>query len=343
MRTFVRLLWLIVLSYTVLLCLSFIYPQNFRNENRWYLLGVSALFLVRLGMFHFGLLSVTAFGIALVLRRQKLAILSLVLGLVCIAPYAWNARSKSPPPAAGKTIRIFTINAFARNREPQKVVEMIRQANPDLIVFVELTGKTAEKILPQIEEDYPHANYATYPSAATIFSRIPFRVEPHAPTNDWNAMRPAIVFELDGREVALYGVHLLSPSRTLKQESSLKLIGTLGFAMKVNRSQIVGIESILQTSKYPCIFAGDFNFPPYTPSFERLTELGLSDAHRMAGTGLGNTWRPIWWKPLAPFARAQLDHVFITNELTITNCEVGPDVGSDHFPVIVDVGWRKLE
>lgn len=343
-RWFVKLLWLFVLTLSILLILTVIYPQDFSNVNRWYLLGVSILFLVRLGLFHLGIGLFFIALIALILKRKPLVLVALILTITCLAPYAWNARPKSPPSAAGKTLRIFSVNVFAKNRTPEKVVDAIRASNPDIIVFVELTGKTAEKILPQLEEDYPHQFYSTkYASGATVFSRLPFRVEPPAPTIDYNAMRPALIFKLDEREFALYGVHLLSPSRTLEQSSSINTIGTMSYALKRNREQIMGLESILNSSKYPVIFAGDFNFPPYTPSFERLTWLGLSETHRLAGSGLGNTWRPIWWKPLAPICRAQLDHVFISQELTATRSYVGPDVGSDHLPVITDVGWRETK
>jgi endonuclease/exonuclease/phosphatase family metal-dependent hydrolase len=75
----------------------------------------------------------------------------------------------------------------------------------------------------------------------------------------------------------------------------------------------------------PAVIAGDCNLwgPP------TLTVLG--DGWRRAVTG--RTWP-------ARRPHSQIDHVLVRpGDVTVLDAEIGPDVGSDHRPVRVQVGW----
>jgi endonuclease/exonuclease/phosphatase (EEP) superfamily protein YafD len=79
----------------------------------------------------------------------------------------------------------------------------------------------------------------------------------------------------------------------------------------------------------PTIAAGDFNFTVYSPAYARmLRESGLADA--FAGRG----WQPTWMAGFWPLA-LRIDHVLASRSLCVEHAEVGPDVGSDHRPLLV--------
>ena len=77
----------------------------------------------------------------------------------------------------------------------------------------------------------------------------------------------------------------------------------------------------------PVILLGDFNTTPWSPAYRKLvadTELGSASGGRIA------TW-PVWMAPL----RVPIDHILVRGPVTVLEAERGPDLGSDHFPVLV--------
>ena len=64
----------------------------------------------------------------------------------------------------------------------------------------------------------------------------------------------------------------------------------------------------------------------------------MADGFELAGHGRGSTWpvEPQWmqWLP-----GVRIDHVFVSPQLTCTQFIVGEYDGSDHLPVIADIGF----
>jgi endonuclease/exonuclease/phosphatase family metal-dependent hydrolase len=90
------------------------------------------------------------------------------------------------------------------------------------------------------------------------------------------------------------------------------------------------------------VVLGDLNVTQFSPRWDELLEDGkLSDTRR--GRGLMGSWRvqipKLGWKP--PLPRRPLDHVLLGDDLVVVDRRLGPDLGSDHLPVVADVGWRR--
>lgn len=85
----------------------------------------------------------------------------------------------------------------------------------------------------------------------------------------------------------------------------------------------------------PIVVLGDFNTPTWSPFFQSfLKKSGLVDA---AGTG---------WPAATRFSRrfaeffhfgSPIDHILVSPNIEVKRFDVGPDVGSDHFPVFADL------
>ncbi len=81
----------------------------------------------------------------------------------------------------------------------------------------------------------------------------------------------------------------------------------------------------------PCVLAGDFNLPADHPAFRR--DWGsFADAFAAAGLGYGYTKFTRWHG-------ARIDHVLTGPGWHCRSCRVGPDVGSDHRPLVADLDW----
>jgi vancomycin resistance protein VanJ len=79
----------------------------------------------------------------------------------------------------------------------------------------------------------------------------------------------------------------------------------------------------------PMLVAGDFNTPVESHIYRRSWS-GLKNAFSARGRGFGMTRYNGW-------IRARIDHVLMEEGWRAEAAEVGPDAGSDHRPLIVDL------
>lgn len=90
----------------------------------------------------------------------------------------------------------------------------------------------------------------------------------------------------------------------------------------------------------PVLVAGDFNATDAHQPFRQLLGAGLTDAHRIAGCGLGLSW-PIDHIGPVPFPVFALDHVLVSEAFEVRSLRVGSvngePIGSDHHPVIAEL------
>ena len=84
----------------------------------------------------------------------------------------------------------------------------------------------------------------------------------------------------------------------------------------------------------PDMVVGDFNLPVESPIYRSYWSTWW-DAFSAAGWGLGGTE---WPKATAgiPFG-IRIDHILSGPRWRPTRCWLGPDVGSDHLPLIADM------
>lgn len=85
-------------------------------------------------------------------------------------------------------------------------------------------------------------------------------------------------------------------------------------------------EWIRERSQSPVIVAGDFNLPTDSAIYRRHWG-DWSDAFEAAGLGFGYTKFTSWWG-------IRIDHVLFDRRWRAVACHVGPDIGSDHRPVM---------
>jgi endonuclease/exonuclease/phosphatase (EEP) superfamily protein YafD len=81
----------------------------------------------------------------------------------------------------------------------------------------------------------------------------------------------------------------------------------------------------------PVLIAGDFNMPTDSGIYQRSWS-AYTNAFSEAGLGFGYT----------KFTRRmgiRIDHVLAGRGWRCRRCWVGPDVGSDHRPVLADYDW----
>lgn len=315
-----------VAGVVVLELFAWLLPQDFRVKTAGrYRDATCVAFFARVFQLQFGLGVGLAFLVVLLTGWWRSALVVLACALLLLAPFGREYLPKSHAPVAGPTMRVLSMNLFFMNHDADAIMRAINDADPDVIVMAEVTGwSRAVVINGALSGRYPYQDFPAADGAAVVLSRVPFkRDKPVVDVSDPRARVP-LVFTLGGRELTLYGVHLVSPGHR--------------WLVEHNREQTQVFARILAAESRPVVISGDFNFTQLSPNYRYLHSFGMRSSADLAGFGVGNTWGPKWsWMNNLPGMR--IDHILMTPQLTATSHRVGLDDGSDHRPIVADIGF----
>lgn len=221
----------------------------------------------------------------------------------------------------GDTLTLATANLNFDSKDFARLEAWLTTTQaPQVVVLQEFTPRAQEAVQrPAVVQAYPHRVLAAQwdQFGLAILSRLPIRssarVEPAAPTSTL-ALRSTIAWS--GREIALTALHPMPP-----------ISGAYAAARDVT---ILQEARRLGESGAPALIAGDLNDTPWSSGLR-----GAAPWMKRA-TGLVPSWPNAGgWLSVLP-----LDHVLATPAWATLGSVPGPDLGSDHRPVIV---WLRLK
>ena len=270
--------------------------------------------------------------------------LALVWQLIYIAPYTVfypKQMSDSHAEADSNRISILIYNVLYDNREVAALRDLIRDTDPDIILLTETTQWWFEQ-LDGLENDYPHTVYQPQENhyGKLLYSRleledpeIRFLVEPEVPSIRTGVRLPSGVL------VILYGVHPRPPGiKSPESEESGSIIEDEGETegdgeredSDMREAELLTIaKEIGELGDVPVIVIGDFNDVAWSYTTHRFQRVGgLLDPR--VGRGFFNTFDTGNF-----LLRYPLDHVFATRHFLLVELRRLPDIGSDHFPMLV--------
>lgn len=243
------------------------------------------------------------------------AVVACLNGAMILPLYA--AVIPDPPAPAARVLRAMQINVQMVNTDHAAVLASIRAADPDFVVLVEVDGRWTAG-LGALADDYPHAIEHPRGDAfgIALYSKHPLTsaeiVRYGAPG------MPSVLaqVELGGRRFHLLGTHPLPP---------------LGPAAARNRdAQLAATAEAVRALGHPVLLIGDLNVSPWSFHFRRLLRhSGLRDGTR------GRGFQPTWPAGLPPLL-IPIDHSLHSPGIQVIDRVVGEDVGSDHYPLVVD-------
>ncbi len=265
-------------------------------------------------------------GLALLLvlgRRWKagaIAGLAIVANLAVLLPHA--EPSPGPPAVAqhGPLVRCVSLNLLQGNKKYTEVERFLRETNADVAVFQEVTPEWQEA-LRGLADLYPHqlprgrkdskgaALLSKHPVRRLVFEELPGR----GPIG-------AAIAEVEGEvPFTILGIHSHKPTSAVGAESQRIYFEWLAEKCRAENA-----------SGRPVVLMGDFNSAPWSTAFRQfISRTHLRDTSR--GVLFGATWRV--HRP----QRLMIDHAFVSPEWRVLDRRVGPDVGSDHRPLILDL------
>jgi endonuclease/exonuclease/phosphatase (EEP) superfamily protein YafD len=284
---------------------------------RWsWLLELTAHFRVQY-------LAVTATLLVLVAWRRHWAACAALLAAGAVSAAAVLPYLPSPlaqVSAAPATLKVLTVNVSYRQFAVRRLLDLVREADPDVLIVQELTPH-AERVLADFDTEFPHFRKfpADGPRGIGLWSR--HELESGAifalgrlPAIEARVLAPQGAF-------TVIGAHLsspVSPRRAAARNLELRALGERSAAVDG-----------------PLVVAGDFNITPYSPFFtDWLAASGLTDSRR------GRTLS-VSWPATLPWAGIPIDHVAVSPELAILSHRRLANFESDHYGVLVELARRE--
>ncbi|QDV40344.1 Endonuclease/Exonuclease/phosphatase family protein [Stieleria neptunia] len=272
-------------------------------------------------------------GQASTIRMAVVATVTLALSawhLFRIIPYtplaspqtkAWRPEPSSDPNQDARRLRVLVTNVEEENDQFARWREVILDQDADVIIMAEVDQRWAETI-DELKPIYP--NQIVYPQnnwyGMALLSRLPileseirFRVQDDVPSIDTVVELPS------GDDVRIVGVHPRPPEPIRDNHATAR------------DAELVLWGNELADDDRPIIIGGDLNDVAWSQSTRLFLRLSrLLDPRR--GRGFFNSFHAdrIWM-------RFPLDHVFHSTHFAFRDMRRLSHVGSDHFPILIDL------
>ena len=259
-------------------------------------------------------------------KRDKLLLAALAIAIVyqainiypytLLAPEQVKQAEQAGPDA---DISLLISNVLMDNTEHDRLMQQVRQQNPDILLMLE-SDKVWQDAMQPVTQKYPYR--VEIPLKNTygmhLYSKLPLRQEKVSYLLDEDIPSIKTFVKLrSGTWVQLHAVHPKPPVPTEDPTSEKR------------DAEIVMIGREAKKANYPVVVAGDFNDVAWSHTTELFQEVsGLLDPR--LGRGFYNTFNAKY-----PLMRWPLDHVFHSKHFALVSIKRLPGIGSDHFPIYI--------
>ena len=255
--------------------------------------------------------------------------ITLAFQLRMVLPYTrlWKKevqKAKELPDAQEKQLKIMVSNVLTPNEETQKLVDLVKQKQPDILITLE-SDKKWEKALQQVDPDYPYTVKVPLDNlyGMHLYSKLEL-IDPKVKYLMIDDI-PSIHTQLrlrSGQVIWLYCLHPMPPSPTEADKSTTR------------DAELLMVGKHIKENNQTAILAGDLNDVAWSKTTRRFQRIsGLLDPR--IGRHFINTFHVNY-----PFLRWTLDHIFHSTCFTVVDIKRLPSIGSDHFPVMTTLQYE---
>jgi endonuclease/exonuclease/phosphatase (EEP) superfamily protein YafD len=232
---------------------------------------------------------------------------------------------QSDEPDGNSTFSILSSNVLIDNKSTIRLQELIFEKNPDIVALLEPNQRWMEE-LKEVVEQYPYSVLEPLENTygMVLLSKLELReaaihhiVRDDVPSIFAEAKLPS------GKWIHLYCLHPEPPTPqygTFSDERDAELL-------QVGKNHIDGSQ--------PTVVFGDLNDVAWsrtTRLFQKVS--GLLDPR--IGRGTFNTFHADY-----KILRWPLDHIFHSNHFYLVNIERLSHIGSDHFPMYIELEYQR--
>ncbi|MGH6891052.1 MAG: endonuclease/exonuclease/phosphatase family protein [Dongiaceae bacterium] len=237
--------------------------------------------------------------------------------------WSWRlfARRRAPEAARGaKLLRLVSANLLHANSNYERMLQAIAAIGADAIVLCEVTPEARERFRA-LAARFPHALDTCAPDSLygiVILSRFPLSLRSRGVGEDPLPRHLAVDLEVDGRAIALVAIH---PTNPLRLDRAHRIPG-----------EFAAVAELCRSAPEDLILVGDCNAAGWSSY--------LRDLEKAAGLSNDQGLRPSWPVWLPPPLRLALDHLWARGRPELLRVRLGARFGSDHLPLIAEIGWR---
>ncbi|HYG02740.1 MAG TPA: endonuclease/exonuclease/phosphatase family protein [Chryseosolibacter sp.] len=261
--------------------------------------------------------------------HQLIFVSALSLNLIYLSYQVWpytfiatKQMKKSTEAAGSRRFKLFIANVYQDNLDTTSCIDAIRKNSPDLVLLVETDTNWKKQLDAALKSAYKYVagsplnntyGMLLYSKFELIDARVKFLVEPDVPSIHTRVKLP------NGHTFRLYGLHPQPPVPQENPRSSER------------DGEILSVAKEVKGSSEPVIVAGDMNDVAWSYTTELFLKVSkLLDPRR--GRGFFNTFNAHYL-----FLRWPLDHVFCSVHFHLVHLERLPSIGSDHFPILIEL------
>ena len=242
--------------------------------------------------------------------------------IVAFTPLARKRVQAATGRPGDASFRLAISNVLMENERYDLWRAVIAEADPDVVVALEVSERWMAALLP-LRRTHPHVvervqdNYygmAVFSRLRLDESQVRYLVEKEIPS-----IRTTVHLR-NGRTVRLHVLHPKPPEPLRNQHSTPR-----------DAELVLVAQEIAAAAPAPTVVCGDLNdvaWSDTTRTFLRVS--GLLDPR--VGRGLVNTF-----DAGNPIFRFPIDHVFHSSHFRLFGLRRLPKVGSDHFPVFIEL------
>ena len=226
-----------------------------------------------------------------------------------------------------KPISIISVNVYQFNQEYQKLIDLINEVKPDIILTME-SNQDWENALKPIESDYPNFKKIALDNTYGIHLYTRLQVENikvnYFISDDLPSIEAKLLTE-NGDRFTFFGVHPPPPSPTEEDTS------------KERDGELLAVGKKVKETEGAVIVAGDFNNVAWARSsilFRKTSEL----IDPRIGRGFVSTFHANY-----RLLRFPIDLFFHSPDIFIEDFKTLRKIGSDHLPLYCSFFINKKE
>ena len=213
---------------------------------------------------------------------------------------------------------LFSVNAHDKNNNLEKLKAAIQTADPEIMLIMEVIDEIHTE-LSDVFARYPYTLETPVRDGFRIFLLSKHKMNDENISYHGQSNSPFLQakFNIDNHEFTVYSGHP-KPS----------------FNKKWNEDRYTyfkEIEKIIARNTGSKIIMGDFNTVPWDSRFVKFLKT-INMRSTLINHGYKVTW-PSYFLPMG----IPMDHILISNDLNYKDLTVGPDVGSDHYPISINL------
>lgn len=232
-------------------------------------------------------------------------------------PLPWMMAAEQVPISAReagmRVLNVASANVHIENTDVTPLTRWLSDALPDVVVLHEVSPDYSKQLQAYANYPFKQLAPANDPFGLAILSRFPLKnVEKF--TDEGGIPYVKALLDWNGHLVTLIAWHPMPPLSPRYHHA--------------RNAQLRILAEAARREGNPTILAGDLNATPWSSAFNGISQLGLRHA-----TGLAPTW------PAAGLGMLgiPIDHVLISGHWQALERSKGPDIGSDHFPVVARI------